>query len=85
VVVIFGGAELSAAALESYGDCVGKGFNWPMLSRFTAKREEAEEYERAWRGDCRVVRVRRGCVCAFAGLNLLGARVSGVVSAGSDG
>jgi ankyrin repeat protein len=62
-VVIFRGVEHSEAALESYREIVGKFFKWSMFSSFTEKREEAEEYGRAWRGGISVLFELRSVWC----------------------
>jgi predicted LPLAT superfamily acyltransferase len=62
-VLIFRGVELSEAALESYRKSVGHLFAWPMFTSFTEKREEAEEYGRAWRGGVRVLFELRSAWC----------------------
>jgi hypothetical protein len=54
-VVLYRGVELGEAALTSYRDSVGKVICWSIFSSFTDKREEAEEYGRAWRGGVPVV------------------------------
>jgi hypothetical protein len=61
-VVLFRGVELPAA-LESYRDSVGKLIAWSMFSSFTEKREEAEEYGRAWRGGVPVLFELRSALC----------------------
>jgi ankyrin repeat protein len=62
-VLMFRGVELSEAALESYRDSVGKLIAWSMFSSFTEKREEAEEYGRAWRGGIPVLFELRSALC----------------------
>jgi hypothetical protein len=62
-VVIYRGVELPEAALVSYRENIGKLFGWPMFSSFTKKREEAEEYGRAWRGGIPVLFELRSAWC----------------------
>jgi hypothetical protein len=62
-VVIFRGVELPESALESYRGSVGKLIAWSMFSSFTEKREEAEEYGRAWRGGVSVLFELRSAWC----------------------
>jgi hypothetical protein len=62
-VVLFRGVELSEAALESYRENVGGFFAWSVFSSFTEKREEAEEYGRAWRGGIPVLFELRSVWC----------------------
>jgi ankyrin repeat protein len=62
-VLILRGVELSRDALESYRENVGKVFAWSLFSSFTEKREEAEEYGRAWRGGIPVLFEVRSAWC----------------------
>jgi ankyrin repeat protein len=62
-VLIFRGVEISESALESYRDSVGKMIAWSTFSSFTEKREEAEEYGRAWRGGIPVLFELRSLLC----------------------
>jgi hypothetical protein len=62
-VVIYRGVELSEASLESYRKSVGHLLAWPTFTSFTEKREDAEEYVRAWRGGIPVLFELRSELC----------------------
>jgi hypothetical protein len=66
-VLLFRGVELPEAALESYRESVGKLIAWSMFSSFTEKRDEAEEYGRAWRGGVPVMFELRSALCPRLG------------------
>jgi hypothetical protein len=62
-VVIYRGVELLESALESYRDNVGRLIAWSMFASFTHRREEAEEYGRAWRGGIPILLELRSAWC----------------------
>jgi hypothetical protein len=82
--VLYRGVELSESALESYRDGVGRLFTWSVFASFTAKRDEAEEYGRAWRSS-RSVQAAFSVVSAAAGRDLSSSPVRGVAGGGGGG
>jgi hypothetical protein len=62
-LVICRGVEVPETALESYRESVGKLLSWSLFSSFTEKREEAEDYGRAYRGGVPVMFELRSALC----------------------